>query len=196
MFSRLSAFTCVTCVCVFYKSIGQKWGSFSPSAAAATGESTRTTRSAGLWIIILLLLSGNIHPNPGLELIELSCPDNLKNSGGLRFIHVNVCSLIHGICSNLQLRTHVMRQMHEGQFLPSYEGGYFVLGQLDDPVYRIQKSPKTKVKASMIWLKPYRCRDQLDNAWAMEKVQSWMPLELSPPALENWKVVMHCDQKQ
>ena len=47
------------------------------------------TRSAGLRIILLLLLSGNIHPNPSPELIGLLNPDDQKNSGGLRFIHVN-----------------------------------------------------------------------------------------------------------
>ena len=43
------------------------------------------------------MLSGNIHPNPGQQVIELLNPDDLKNSGGLRFIHVNVRSLINKI---------------------------------------------------------------------------------------------------
>ncbi|KAL7408227.1 hypothetical protein ABVT39_020056 [Epinephelus coioides] len=42
----------------------------------------------------------------------------------------------------------------------SYEGPFFILGQLDDLVYRIQKGPKTKVKVvHHDQLKPYRCRD-------------------------------------
>lgn len=41
-------------------------------------STTRTTRTAGLWIIILLFLPGNIHPNPGPELIELPSYNNLK----------------------------------------------------------------------------------------------------------------------
>lgn len=64
-------------------SVGQKYSS--------------STRSAGLCIILLLFLSGNIHPNPGPELIELLSPDDLKDSSGLRFIHVNVRSLINKI---------------------------------------------------------------------------------------------------
>eukprot|EP00064_Thunnus_orientalis_P001978 superscaffoldBa00000136_g1982 len=43
------------------------------------------------------------------------------------------------------------------KFLPSYEGPFFVLGQLDDQVYRIQKGPRTKVKVvHHDQLKPYR----------------------------------------
>ncbi|KAM3623655.1 uncharacterized protein V6R79_013858 [Siganus canaliculatus] len=56
---------------------------------------------------------------------------------------------------------------------------------LDDLVYRIQKGPKTKVKVvHHDQLKPYRCRDQLDNTWAIERARSWAPLEVSPPALD------------
>lgn len=54
------------------------------------------------------------------------------------------------------------------KFLPSYEGPFFILGQLDDLVYRIQKGPKTKMKVvHHDQLKPYRSRDPLDNAWVM-----------------------------
>lgn len=59
------------------------------------GASTRTARSPGFWIILLLSLSGNIHPNPGPQPPELSSLDALKNSNGLRFIHVNVRSLLN-----------------------------------------------------------------------------------------------------
>ncbi|XP_056466778.1 uncharacterized protein LOC130405625 [Gadus chalcogrammus] len=53
---------------------------------------------------------------------------------------------------------------------------------LDDLVYRIQKGPKTKVKVvHHDQLKPYRCRDPLDNTWALEQAQSWTPMEVSPP---------------
>lgn len=51
------------------------------------------TRTA-VWMIFLLLLSGNIHPNPGPELTQLQTPVELKDSSGLRFIHANVRSLI------------------------------------------------------------------------------------------------------
>lgn len=71
------------------------------------------------------------------------------------------------------------------KFLPSYEGPYFILGHLDDLVYRIQKGPKAKVKVvHHDQLKPYRCRDPLDNTWALEQAQSWTPTEVSPPALD------------
>lgn len=52
-------------------SVGQKRQFQSICGRRDRGISTvRTTRSAGLWIIILLLLSGNIHANPGPELID------------------------------------------------------------------------------------------------------------------------------
>ncbi|KAL7406654.1 hypothetical protein ABVT39_024094 [Epinephelus coioides] len=72
------------------------------------------------------------------------------------------------------------------KFLPSYEGPFFILGQLDDFVYCIQKGPKTKVKVvHHDQLKPYRSHEPLDNAWAMEQAQGWTPREVSPPALDT-----------
>uniref|UniRef100_A0A3Q3IN77 Gypsy retrotransposon integrase-like protein 1 n=1 Tax=Monopterus albus TaxID=43700 RepID=A0A3Q3IN77_MONAL len=71
------------------------------------------------------------------------------------------------------------------KFLPSYEGPYFIVGQLDDLVYRIQKSPRTKVKVvHHDQLKHYRCRDPLDNTWAVEQARDWTPLEITPPVLD------------
>ena len=71
------------------------------------------------------------------------------------------------------------------KFLPSYEGPYFILGKLDDLVYRIQKGPKTKVKVvHHNQLKPYRCRDPLDSSWVMEQARCWTPTEVSPPTLD------------
>ncbi|XP_061754270.1 uncharacterized protein LOC133551511 isoform X2 [Nerophis ophidion] len=68
------------------------------------------------------------------------------------------------------------------KFLPSYEGPFFVLGQLHDLVYRIQKGPRTKVKVvHHDQLKPYRCRDPLDNTWVLEQAPKWIPMEVSPP---------------
>lgn len=56
---------------------------------------------------------------------------------------------------------------------------------MDDLVYRIQKGPKTKVKVvHHDQLKPYRCRDPLDNAWAVGQAGSWTPMEVSPPVLD------------
>lgn len=50
-----------------------------------------------VWMILLLLLLGNTHPNPGPKLTELGNPVNLKNSCGLSFIHANVRSLTNKI---------------------------------------------------------------------------------------------------
>ncbi|XP_057183036.1 uncharacterized protein LOC130549723 [Triplophysa rosa] len=72
------------------------------------------------------------------------------------------------------------------KFLPSYEGPYFFLGHLDDLVYRIQKSPKAKVKVvHHDKLKPYHARQPLDNSWVLKDSESWQPLEVSPPSLED-----------
>lgn len=45
--------------------------------------------------MLLLLLSGNIHPNPGPELAQLQTPEELKSSNGIRFFHLNVRSLVN-----------------------------------------------------------------------------------------------------
>ena len=61
-----------------------------------------------------------------------------------------------------------------------------VLGQLDDLVLRIQKGPKTK--ATVVHhdqLKPYYCRDPLDNSWVIQLAQSWTPVEVTPPTLDS-----------
>lgn len=72
------------------------------------------------------------------------------------------------------------------KILPFSEGPFFILGQLYDLVYHIQRGPKTKVKVvHHAQLKPYHSRDPLDNMWALEQAQSWMPLEVSPPALDT-----------
>lgn len=46
------------------------------------------------FIVILLLLSGNVHPNPGPDLNCLSTPDDFKARSGLGIIHINVRSLL------------------------------------------------------------------------------------------------------
>lgn len=72
------------------------------------------------------------------------------------------------------------------KFLPSSEAPFFILGQLYDLVYRIQRGPKTKVKVvHHDQFKPYHSRGPLDNMWALEQGQSSMPLEVSPPALDT-----------
>lgn len=59
------------------------WTEMQQFQSIFTCRPARPTKSAGLWLILLLFLSGNIHPNSGPELIELMNPDDLKNSGGL-----------------------------------------------------------------------------------------------------------------
>ncbi|CAI5671880.1 unnamed protein product [Oreochromis niloticus] len=72
------------------------------------------------------------------------------------------------------------------KFLPSYEGPFFVLGKLDDLVYRIQKNPRSKVKVvHHDQLKHYRCREPLDNTWVLDQAHQWSPTEVPPPALED-----------
>ncbi|KAM9328400.1 uncharacterized protein lrguk [Pholidichthys leucotaenia] len=72
------------------------------------------------------------------------------------------------------------------KLLPSYEGPYFILGQLDDLVYCIQKEPRTKGKVfHHDQLKPYCCREPLDNTWALEQAWGWTPEEVAPPTLDQ-----------
>ncbi|KAL7848366.1 hypothetical protein AOLI_G00230840 [Acnodon oligacanthus] len=72
------------------------------------------------------------------------------------------------------------------KFLSSYEGPYFILGQLDDLVYRIQKNPKTKVKVvHHDKLKPYHSRSPLDTSWVHQYAKAWHPVQVLPPALED-----------
>lgn len=72
------------------------------------------------------------------------------------------------------------------KFLPSYEGPFFVLGQLDDLVYWVQKSPRSKVRiVHHDQLKPYRSREPLDNSWVLDQATHWTPKEVLPPTLEE-----------
>ncbi|KAK3522786.1 hypothetical protein QTP86_034652 [Hemibagrus guttatus] len=50
------------------------------------------------------------------------------------------------------------------KFLPNYDGPYFILGHLDDLVYRIQRSSRAKVKVvHHDKLKPYHSRQPLEK---------------------------------
>lgn len=70
------------------------------------------------------------------------------------------------------------------KFLPAYEGPYFILGHLDDMVYRIQKGPKTKVKVvHHDKLKPYHSRQPLENSWVFKSLEAWQPQEVPTPSL-------------
>lgn len=72
------------------------------------------------------------------------------------------------------------------KFLPSYVGPFFILGKLDDLVYRIQKGPKTKMKVvHHDQLKTYRSHEPLDKTWAMELAKSWAPVEVPNPDMDS-----------
>lgn len=45
-------------------------------------------------ILLLLLLSGNVQPNPGPTLNNIVTPEDLKTRSGLAIIHINVRSLL------------------------------------------------------------------------------------------------------
>eukprot|EP00064_Thunnus_orientalis_P023490 superscaffoldBa00008925_g23735 len=72
------------------------------------------------------------------------------------------------------------------KFLPSYEGPYFIVGQLDDLVYHIQRSQRAKVKVvHHDKLKPYHSRTPLDNSWVFQSLDKWAPMEVLPPASDR-----------
>ncbi|XP_042274322.1 uncharacterized protein LOC121901544 [Thunnus maccoyii] len=69
------------------------------------------------------------------------------------------------------------------KFLPSYEGPYFIVGQLDDLVHHIQRSQRAKAKVvHHDKLKPYHSRMLLDNSWVFRSADEWAPVEVPPPA--------------
>ncbi|RXN37833.1 Transposon Ty3-G Gag-Pol poly [Labeo rohita] len=71
------------------------------------------------------------------------------------------------------------------KFLPNYDGAYFILGHLDDLVYRIQRNPRTKVKVvHHDKLKPYHSRQPLENSWVFKDSEVWQPQEVPAPNLE------------
>lgn len=45
-------------------------------------------------IVLLLLLSGNVQPNPGPELQYIQTPADFKSMSGLKLVHLNVRSLL------------------------------------------------------------------------------------------------------
>uniref|UniRef100_A0A3B4WDD1 Gypsy retrotransposon integrase-like protein 1 n=2 Tax=Seriola lalandi dorsalis TaxID=1841481 RepID=A0A3B4WDD1_SERLL len=72
------------------------------------------------------------------------------------------------------------------KFLPSYEGPYFIVGQLDDLVYRIQKGQRTKAKVvHHDKLKPYHSRTPLDNSWVPQSAEEWAPVEVPSPTHDS-----------
>lgn len=72
------------------------------------------------------------------------------------------------------------------KFLPFYEGPYFVLGLLDDLVYRIKKSPRAKTKVvHHDKLKPYHSRAPLDTSWVLQDAGTWAPVEVLPPSPDS-----------
>lgn len=47
-----------------------------------------------IFILLVLLLSGNVQPNPGPALNNISTPDEFKARSGLGLIHINIRSLL------------------------------------------------------------------------------------------------------
>ncbi|KAK3508061.1 hypothetical protein QTP70_011856 [Hemibagrus guttatus] len=71
------------------------------------------------------------------------------------------------------------------KFLPNYDGPYFILGHLDDLVYRIQRSPRAKVKVvHHDKLKPYHSQQPLENSWVFKDSEVWQPQEVPTPNLD------------
>lgn len=60
----------------------------------AYNDSGCTPRKRKCLVLILLLISGNVHPNPGPIINSLGTPEDFKSRTGLGFIHLNVCSLL------------------------------------------------------------------------------------------------------
>ncbi|XP_028299789.1 uncharacterized protein LOC114461699 [Gouania willdenowi] len=72
------------------------------------------------------------------------------------------------------------------KFLPAYEGPYFIVGVLDDLIYRIQKSPRSKTKVvHHDKLKPFHSRTPLDNSWVFHNTDVPVPLEVLTPSTDN-----------
>lgn len=55
---------------------------------------SKANLKSSLMIVLLLLLSGNVQPNPGPELHCVQTPAEFKSIFGLKFIHLNVPSLL------------------------------------------------------------------------------------------------------
>lgn len=97
------------------------------------------------------------------------------------------------------------------KFLPSYEGPYFIVGKLDDLIYRIKKGQRSKAKVvHHDKIKLYYSRAQLDNAWVFQDAGAWKPVEVLPslPDLDPttldigmnanimlWTLMLHLCQK-
>lgn len=106
-------------------------------ASATRVHKRRTLPAKNAWLIILLLLSGNIYPNPGPNLTNLENPVNLKNSCVLRFIHANVRSLINkidAICLWVKLTECNIIVLSETWLKPSITN---VMIHIDMPGYNV-----------------------------------------------------------
>lgn len=82
------------------------------------------------------------------------------------------------------------RTLEVRKFLPSYEGPYFIVGLLDDLVYRIKKGPRTKTKVvHHDKLKPFYSRTPLDNGWVFKDTDAWAPVEGLPLQLGSSSMI-------
>lgn len=61
-------------------------------------------------------------------------------------------------------------------------GPYFIVGLLDDLVYMIKKSLRSKVKVvPHNKFKPYCLQTPLDNSWVLQDAATWISVEVLPP---------------
>lgn len=50
-------------------------------------------------VVLLLILSGSVHPNPGPEPNNLNTPEEFKIRAGLGFIHINAINMVFKVFS-------------------------------------------------------------------------------------------------
>ncbi|KAJ7987593.1 hypothetical protein DPEC_G00328090 [Dallia pectoralis] len=92
----------------------------------------------------------------------------------------NVCKVQHKVGDAVWLLIKGTKRVQNKvrKFLPSYEGPYFVVGVLDDLVYRIKRAPRAKMKVvHHDKLKVFHSRTTLDNDWVFQEAEMWAPVE-------------------
>lgn len=124
-----------------------------------------------------------------LESVHQIARDNLKQSTerAKRYYDKRIChtkyntgdAVWHLIKGEKSVKNKVRK------FLPAFEGRYFVLSQLDDLIYCIQKGPRTKVNVlHHNKLKTNYSLTALDNSWVFEQAAEWNPAEVETPDMD------------
>jgi len=110
----------------------------------------------------------------------------------------NICQVQHKVCNTVWYLIKGTKRVKNKvwKFLPSYEGPYFVVGLLDDLVYRIKKSLRAKIKVvHHDRLKPYHSRAPLDTSWVLQDVDTWVPVEVLPPSPDSSSLTPDVDSQ-